>query len=202
MSEPAASADTPLVLVVAATAPELRGAEGLGAGVELLACGVGPVDAGIAVAARLAREPRPHAVLHVGIAGMRRGCGLAIGELVVGNASRYLDSQSRFVTIEVDPDERLVAAVAGAGGIASEPRPISTSADVAGSSPTCEVEAMEGFAVLRAAELADVPAVEVRAVSNEVEEDDRALWRFDDALDALAAALPALVSAVRATSLA
>jgi nucleoside phosphorylase len=53
---------------------------------------------------------------------------------------------------------------------------------------------MEGFAVLRAAALADVPALEVRALSNEIEDEDRALWRFDEALDALAAAVPLVVA--------
>ena len=75
--------------------------------------------------------------------------------------------------------------------------PIGTSARVGGSSG-CEIEAMEGFAVLRAAELAGVPALEVRAVSNEIEEPDRARWRFEEALAALRAELPALVTALRA----
>ena len=43
---------------------------------------------------------------------------------------------------------------------------------------------MEGFAVLRAAALAGVPAVEVRASSNAIDEPDRARWRFDEALRA------------------
>ena len=49
---------------------------------------------------------------------------------------------------------------------------------------------MEGFAVLRACELAGVPALEVRAVVNEITEPDRALWRFDDGLALLAATCP------------
>jgi nucleoside phosphorylase len=56
---------------------------------------------------------------------------------------------------------------------------------------------MEGFAVLTAARLADVPAVEVRAVSNEIDEPDRARWRFDDALQALELALPRLLAELR-----
>ena len=52
---------------------------------------------------------------------------------------------------------------------------------------------MEGFGVLRAAALAGVPAVELRAISNAVAEPDRSRWRFDDALDALAAAVEQLV---------
>jgi len=77
--------------------------------------------------------------------------------------------------------------------------PIGTSGTVGGTHGH-DVEAMEGFAVLRACELAGVPAIEVRAVSNEIEEADRALWRFDDALAALAAALPRLVTAIESAS--
>jgi nucleoside phosphorylase len=74
--------------------------------------------------------------------------------------------------------------------------PIGTSARVGGTSG-CTVEAMEGFAVLRAAQLAGIPALEVRAVSNEIDEPDRARWRFDDALGALAQALPLLLAELR-----
>lgn len=51
---------------------------------------------------------------------------------------------------------------------------------------------MEGFAVLRAAQLVDVPAIEVRAISNTVEERDRAKWRFDEAFAAITAVTPHL----------
>ena len=44
---------------------------------------------------------------------------------------------------------------------------------------------------------AGVPAVELRAVSNDVGEADRAKWRFDDALAALAVAVERLVPALR-----
>ena len=56
---------------------------------------------------------------------------------------------------------------------------------------------MEGFAVLRAAELAGIPAVEVRAVSNEIDEPDRARWHFGAALSALERALPLLLAELR-----
>jgi futalosine hydrolase len=52
---------------------------------------------------------------------------------------------------------------------------------------------MEGFVVLRAAALAGVPAVEVRAVSNAVAEVDRSRWHVADALEALRAAVPPLL---------
>jgi len=43
-----------------------------------------------------------------------------------------------------------------------------------------------------------VPAVELRAVSNAVAERDRAGWRVDDALTALADSLPALLQEIDA----
>ena len=69
-----------------------------------------------------------------------------------------------------------------------------SSSRLIGGGSACEVEAMEGFAVLRAAELAGVPAIELRAVSNRVDERDRSRWRFDDALAALRDALPRLLA--------
>jgi nucleoside phosphorylase len=61
-----------------------------------------------------------------------------------------------------------------------------------------EVEAMEGFAVLRAAEAAGVPAVEVRVVANEIDEPDRARWQIAEALAALDELLPRLVAVASA----
>ena len=57
---------------------------------------------------------------------------------------------------------------------------------------------MEGFGVLRAAALAGVPAVEVRAISNEIGEDDRARWDIDAGLAALERALPTMTGVVAA----
>ena len=70
--------------------------------------------------------------------------------------------------------------------------PIGTSARVGGTSD-CQVEGMEGFSVLRAAALTGVPALELRAVSNDIDEADRSRWRLDDALVALADAVRTLL---------
>ena len=51
--------------------------------------------------------------------------------------------------------------------------------------------------MLRAAALASVPAVEVRAISNEIGEADRARWQIPVALDALEQAFPLALAAVR-----
>jgi len=176
-----------VLLVVAATDPELRGAEGAAT----LVSGVGPVDAAAATARWLA-ERRPDALLHVGVAGCRRGCGLAPPALVIGSEARYCDTHSAWVTSTANPDPALLAAARRALPGAAL-LPIGTSAELGGTHG-CDVEAMEGFAVLRAAELAGVPAVEVRAVANEIEEDDRGRWQLDAALAALAESLPGLVA--------
>jgi len=54
---------------------------------------------------------------------------------------------------------------------------------------------MEGFGVLRACELAGIPAVEIRAISNDLGEGDRSRWRIGRALEALDEALPGLLEA-------
>ena len=63
---------------------------------------------------------------------------------------------------------------------------------------TADGEAMEGFAVLRACELAGVPAVEIRVIANEIDEPDRTRWRFDDAFAALVELMPRLVAVASA----
>ncbi len=155
----------------------------------MLACGIGPVEAAAATARALA-ELRPDVLLHVGIAGAR---GIPVPQLVIGSEAVYEDAAAGGLVPERErPDPGLVDAAQRALPDARV-LPIATSARVGGTS-SCEVEAMEGFAVLRAARLAGVPAVEVRAVSNEIDEPDRARWHFDDALAALDSALPRLLS--------
>jgi nucleoside phosphorylase len=178
-------------LVVAATERELQCVPD---GTATLCCGIGPVEAALATAAALA-ERRPDAVLHVGIAGAR---GIEPPGLVLGSESVYcdlVDPASKLPRVlRVEPDAALLAATRKA---LPEARvlPIGTCARVGGGS-ACEVEAMEGFGVLRAAVLAGVPAVELRAVSNSPGEPDRSRWRIADALAALDDAVPRLVAAL------
>jgi futalosine hydrolase len=184
-----------VILVVAATELELAGVPG---GTARLRCGIGPVEAAAATAAALERQ-RPEAVVHLGIAGATRVSGLTPPEVVVGSEAVYCDLAGpfRLAPRRVPADPALLAAVRRA--LPDAPvRPIGTSARVGGTHGV-EVEAMEGFAVLRAAQLAGVPAVEVRAVSNEIEEPDRGRWRLDEALAALAAAAPRLLQEVATT---
>jgi nucleoside phosphorylase len=172
-----------VTLLVAATDIELCERPGL-------VCGVGPVEAAAATSRRLALEP-PSAVLHIGIAGAR---GITPGGLVIGSESVYSDIAAEIPVVErVRPDEALLEAIRAALPEALV-LPIGTSAAVGGAADV-RVEGMEGFGVLRACELAGVPAVEVRAVSNEISEGDRSRWRIGRALEALAEALPRMLEA-------
>jgi nucleoside phosphorylase len=177
-----------VILVVAAVEKELRGA----GAARTLVCGVGPVEAAARTAAELAVAGADK-ILHVGIAGSRAFDGPAF---VIGSEAVYADADdAKWIALRTPADERLVAAAQRA---LPEARvaPIGTSARLAVGVAECEVEAMEGYAVLRAAALAGVPAVEVRVVSNAVDEQDRSKWRIDEAFELLAQALPRLIDEV------
>jgi nucleoside phosphorylase len=176
-----------VILVVAATELEL---EATGAA-DVLCCGIGPAESGVRTAMGLA-ELRPDAVLHVGIAGAPE---LETLSVVIGSEAHYADI--------VDPDSRMpkVERAYPAAELVEAARralpdarvlPITSCARVGGGGD-CDVEAMEGFSVLRAAELAGVPAVEVRTISNKPAESDRGLWRLEDALGRLGQIVPPLL---------
>ena len=116
---------------------------------------------------------------------------------MIGTSSHYCDLHvpAHFAPHIVVTPPALVAAASHALPDAPH-HVIGTTARVGGTAPEYLVEAMEGFAVLRAAQLAGVQAIEVRAISNDVEERDRAHWHFDKAFDALAAATPRLVDEI------
>ena len=184
--------DRARILVVAATARELATPDGW----LVLQCGVGPVEAAARTAAAIAAW-QPAAILHVGIAGARRSRALAPASLVIGTEARYCDSNvpAEWAPSMVSASPMLLHAVQHAL-LHAVTLSIGTSARVGGTSQ-CDVEAMEGFGVLRAAQLAGVPAIEVRAISNDIEEADRARWHFDAAFGAITAVTPQLVHAVR-----
>ena len=165
------------MLVVAATERELAHVRV----VETYVCGIGPVEAAASVARALATR-EVDAVLHVGIAGARELEPLSV---VLGSESRYADLRARIAVVDrVEPDAALLARVRAALPEA-QVLPIGTSAAVGGAT-SLDVEAMEGFGVLRACALAAVPAVELRVISNRYDETE---WRFEEAFAVLADAV-------------
>ena len=177
------------MLVVAATDRELA----LVRDADTFCCGIGPVEAALRTAGALAVR-RPDAVLHIGIAGART---IEPPALVLGSESVYcdvIDPSSALPRVErIEPDAAFLARVHKAVPEAHL-LPIATSGRVGGGT-ACDVEAMEGFGVLRACTLAGVPAVELRAISNATEEADRSAWRFEDAFAALGDAVARVLRA-------
>ena len=177
------------MLVVAATDRELA----LVRDADTFCCGIGPVEAALQTARALA-EHRPGAVLHIGIAGAH---GLEPPALVIGTESVYcdvVDPSSTLPRVErIVPDASLLERVRHALPDARL-LPIATSGRVGGGT-ACEIEAMEGFGVLRACALAGVPAVELRAISNAPGEADRGAWRFEEAFAALGDAVARVLAA-------
>jgi futalosine hydrolase len=178
-----------VLLVVTATAFEAALVDG--APVRTVVCGIGPVEAALATS-RAIVDDAPTAILQVGIAGAQR---LAHASVVLGSEAVYcdvIDPLARIPRVERVPADRELLARARRALPDAHVLPIGTSGRVGGG-VDCEVEAMEGFGVLRAAALAGIPALEFRAVSNPVAEVDRDRWRVDDALDALRVALSPLL---------
>jgi nucleoside phosphorylase len=164
-----------VLLVIAATEKELAGV----AGARTLVCGIGPRAAYAATEDAVA-EGGATTVLHLGIAGARRGSGIPLLATVIGTQAIDCDGDSE----PIAPNGRLLAAARRALPDAFA-LPIGTSARVGGTEGVT-VEAMEGHAVLAACMDEGVPALELRVISNEIEEADRGLWRFDDAFAELA----------------
>ena len=174
------------MLIVAATQRELAHVRRF----ETFVCGVGPVEAALQTA-RMLEERAPAAVLHVGIAGARAIEPLSV---VLGSEAVYCDVIDEASTLpRIDrayPDPALLERL-GAALPEADVLPIATCGKVGGGT-SCTVEAMEGFGVLRACELAGVPAVELRVISNSPGEPDRSKWRFEEAFELLGATLDRL----------
>jgi futalosine hydrolase len=121
---------------------------------------------------------------------------------VIASEAVYCDLSAGIpIVTSVQPDERLLVVAQQALDEAIL-MPIGTSAAVdgpCGGRPDLRVEGMEGFAVLRACELAGVPGVEVRAISNQIGEGDRELWQIRRGLESLGTAVPRLLEAIESS---
>ena len=193
-----------MILIVCALAQELRHWAPR-PHVEVLATGVGPVEAAIATSRAIAISP-PAAIVSAGIAGGFRGRA-AVGEafaiatdvlaelgLEDGSPLPPLPGGAQLAE-RVESDPGLLEAAASAGlriGSAVTVATITTSAARAADLEErfdADVEAMEGFAVLRSAAIAGLPAIELRGVSNLVGPRSASEWDFDAGARALGAAL-------------
>jgi len=191
------------ILVVCAVARELGGLAAR-AGVDVVAVGVGPVEAASGTLRALAAGTYD-AVINAGIAGGFAGrCG--VGDAVVcaredfadlgledGAAFPLPDGQTLVRTVEADRGllqpflDGAVPVIVGRGVTSAIVTTTDARAALLAARHRPDVESMEGFAVLRAAEAAGVPAIEVRGVSNVVGDRARNQWNFSAGADAAAA---------------
>ncbi|PAD73118.1 futalosine hydrolase [Paenibacillus campinasensis] len=213
-SSPESALHRPHVLIATAVDAEreavLRGL-GQDGRFDVVAVGVGPAAAAAYTARALARH-RYGLVISAGIGGGFAGQA-AIGSLVIANAIVAADLGSEtpdgflsvqelgFGTDRIVPDadlsQRWMQALER-GGLSAYHGPILTVSTTTGSAesaaflarriPGAAAEGMEGFGVATAAAAYELPALEIRAISNAVGPRNRGAWKIKEALEALEAA--------------
>jgi futalosine hydrolase len=198
-----------MILIVCAVAAELA-ALTTRALVDRVAVGVGPVEAALGTARALAARPY-RAVINAGIAGGFRARA-AVGDAVAVAREHYVelgledgtafplpDGVSLVRTVESDPvllracGEGRVDVRIGTGITCATVTTTDARAALLEARFGADVESMEGFAVLRAAHAAGVPALELRGVSNLVGERSTNGWDFRAGAHAVVATTEALL---------
>lgn len=186
-----------MILIVCAVGRELDWLNAR-AGVELLTTGVGPVDAAIRVAQKLASK-KYDVVINAGIAGAMPGVAKVGDAVVVGEEILPLELETggpislppgSVLFNRVSADATLSEAITSLGfplvrGITVTHVTATDTTAVNLQARGAEVESMEGFAVLRAAQIAGVPVIELRGISNIVGDRKNSGWDFEAGLTGL-----------------
>lgn len=212
-----------MILVVAATELEMKPVrECLGgqAQLDFLLCGIGPVEAAVRLSTFLAAHPkRYNLILHCGVAGAYVGAGAELLDICLAEREVLGD-------LGIEGNGRVIPFPANLAVPVEFPLDASLCRQAAALLPGCRVgtfvtvntatattargaalrerfgalcENMEGAAVARVCQEYGVPCLEVRAVSNLVEDRDPSRWRLVEACQKLADALASLVPALATT---
>nr|WP_240762141.1 futalosine hydrolase [Paenibacillus thalictri] len=214
-----------MLVVVAVDAEKDAVARGLGGDsrFDVIAAGVGPVEAAVSATAALAAAT-PHrygVVVSAGIGGGFPGRA-AVGSLVVASEAVAADLGAEtpdgfsgldklgFGANRLPVDKQLAGellAALRAAGLAAHSGPALTLSTVTGTAATASElaeripgaasEGMEGYGVAAAASRYGLSFLEIRAISNAVGPRDRSAWRIGDALQALEAASAVLKEVIR-----
>ncbi|HLI97075.1 MAG TPA: futalosine hydrolase [Candidatus Baltobacteraceae bacterium] len=177
--------------------------------VEMLVSGVGPVEAASAVSRALAQSTYD-LVISAGIAGAFEGAAELGDGVVVSDEMLELDLETgapislpedASIVNHASSDLTLVDRLVELGFRAVRGITVSrvTATDLSAARLGAfgvGVETMEGFSVLRAAEIAGVPAVEVRGISNIVCDRKNSRWDFSAGVQGVQTILTALLSLV------
>ncbi|MEW6593771.1 MAG: futalosine hydrolase [Thermodesulfobacteriota bacterium] len=214
-----------MLLVVAATEMELEPVRERVSGrtqPDFFVCGIGPVEAAVRLGTFLALRPGKYGlILHCGVAGAYVGGGAelldiclaereVLGDLGIEGNGRVLPLPGNLaVPIEVMLDEALrrqaAAVLAGRGIVCRTGTFVTVSTATATAARGAGLrerfgalcENMEGAAVARVCRELALPCLEVRVVSNLVEDRDTSRWRLADACRRNAEATAMLAEALR-----
>lgn len=172
----------------------------------MLVTGIGPVEAAAATSRALVTSA-PSAVINAGIAGGfsgRAAVGDAfaietdhLAELGVGGGGIDLITRADSDPKLLEICRRLGARIGSAITVATITETPARAEDLA-MRFEAEVEAMEGFAVLRSAAVAGIPALELRGISNVVGPREQGGWDFDAGARAVTALLDRFLDAALA----
>ncbi|MDO7907056.1 futalosine hydrolase [Paenibacillus sp. JX-17] len=184
---------------------------------DVVIAGVGAPSAAARTAAAIAARPEAYrCVISAGIGGGFAGRA-ALGEIVIADtiiaADLGAETPDGFASvdelgfgssrIEAAPalSQRWAAALQAAG-LPARYGPVLTVNTATGTAATAEAlaarypgaaaEAMEGYGAAVAAQAQQIPALEIRTISNAVGPRDRAAWRIPEALQQLQAAVSIL----------
>ncbi len=200
-----------MILLVCAVTQELQWL-GPRAGVEPMVGGIGPVHAAARVARALAVR-RYDMVINAGIAGALPGAAKVGDGVVVGEELYELNLETglpltlptgSLLAERVPADTQLIEAITALGfplvrGITVSRVTASDATAPRIAARGAEIETMEGFAVLRAAQLAGVPAIEVRGISNIVGDRAASAWDFEAGVGGLRRVLNAALDLLHTT---
>ncbi|GAC1389243.1 MAG: futalosine hydrolase [Vulcanimicrobiaceae bacterium] len=177
--------------------------------VEMLVTGVGPIEAAASVARALAMSPYS-LVINAGIAGAFEGAaqigdGVVVSEEFIElgletGAPIALPDGARLIE-RASSDLQLVDRLVEQGYESKRGLTVSRVTALESTAKRLaaygvDIETMEGFAVLRAAEMAGVPAIEVRGISNIVTDRERSGWNFSLGVRGLESVLTSLLAMV------
>ena len=180
-----------MILLAAAVEAELRFWQAR-ENVATLVTGIGPIEASCALAAALA-STQYELVVNAGLGGAFDGAARIGDGVVVGDEAIELNLESG-APLALPAGVKLIESASSAPALVAQLRakgfPVLrgvTVARVTSSEATArrlagelgaQVESMEGFAALRAAGLAGVPAIELRGISNRCGDRERSGWNF------------------------
>jgi futalosine hydrolase len=205
------------ILIITAVQAEAD-AIGRPSGTFVVAGGIGRTNAAAATTSAVLSDGPFQWIINAGLAGALPESGLSIGDIVVAKKCVYFEeglltpdgfqnieemgfSLGNFLGNEVPVDSWMLERLSEIGKVA----PVATVATCSGTNEqaelvqkrtSCLCEAMEGAAVVHAANRLSAPAIEIRAISNTTGDRNNQEWDIKLALDNLGKAVNDSINAL------